>query len=351
VTRVLPTIALLVAAAIGPTLSTRASAQPQGSAPTPALVHDTVQSLAAAVEREYFDPAIGGEVRATLLQRLAAGRYAGADTADALARMLTADLFELTRDKHLAVSVVTEPGPGTVAPRTDRDDSREAAVRRTNAGVQRVEVLAGNVGYLNLTTFFRPDEARQALAAAMQVLQRADALILDMRDNVGGSPETAALLASYFFEEPGLPLFDIADRSGTRRGYATQVPAPLERNATRPTYVLTAARTFSAGEGLAYILQDRGRAEIVGELTAGAANPGRSYPINARFSVVVPNGRVIAAVSGGNWEGAGVVPEVPAPAADALRVAHARALRALIARTPAGPWRETLARDLAQLDR
>lgn len=345
----LPVGGVLMVALIGWGSGTPLTAQPEARRPPAELVRDTVDTLATVVDREYFDPAAARRVATALRQRLAEKRYESVETADALARALTADLFDLTHDKHLAVSVVTEPGPGTVAPRSDRDDSREAAVRRTNAGVQRVEVLAGNVGYLNLTTFFRPDEARDALAGAMRVLQRADALVLDLRGNGGGSPETAALLASYLFDQPGLPLFEIADRSGQRRSYATEAVPLAERNGTRPMYVLTDRRTFSAGEGVAFILQERGRAEVVGEPTAGAANPGRSYPVNARFAVVVPNGKVMTAVSGRNWEGVGVAPDVPATAADALRVAHARALRTLVARTPPGPWHDALVRELTRL--
>lgn len=114
--------------------------------------------------------------------------------------------------------------------------------------------------------------------------------------------------------------------------------------------MLTSARTFSAGEGFAYVLQDRGRAAVVGERTAGAANPGRGYVVNVRFSVTVPNGRVRAAVGGGNWEGSGVTPDVSVTAADALRVAQVAALRQLLKQTPAGEWRDLLERRLKSLD-
>jgi C-terminal processing protease CtpA/Prc len=72
----------------------------------------------------------------------------------------------------------------------------------------------------------------------------------------------------------------------------------------------TSSRTFSASEGVAYLLQERHRAEVVGEVTAGAANPGRPYPVNDRFSASVPNGRVKSAIGRGNWEGSGVTPDV-----------------------------------------
>jgi C-terminal processing protease CtpA/Prc len=262
--------------------------------------------------------------------------------------MLTRDLFEVTKDKHLAVGIVPDRSAAVISTATD---DREARARRTNFGVQAVEVLAGNVGYLNLTAFHRPEEAREALSAAMRRLRATDALILDMRQNDGGSPDTVALLASYLFDAPNLPLFEIVPRLGPGRQYLTEDPPVPERTGTRPTYVLTAERTFSAGEGLAFILQERRRAIVVGERTAGAANPGRPYPVSARLEVTVPNGQVRTAVSGRNWEGTGVTPDVSVPAVDALRLAHTHALRELLRQASSGLRQQILRNHLEALER
>lgn len=314
-----------------------------------AFVHETVESIATLVRDEYVDPDVASAVAASLRARLAQGRYDRVRSAPALAEQLTRDLFEATHDKHLAVAVIPdappEPQPGIA-----EDNARALTALRSDFGVQRVEILDGNVGYLNLTSFYRPEEAGRAISSAMGTLSHADALILDLRDNGGGSPDGVALFASYFFAQPGLPLFEIVSRSGQGGGrYATSVVEETAGNAGRPVYVLTAAKTFSAGEGLAFLLQERKRAEVVGEKTAGAANPGRPYPVNYRFNVTIPNGRVHMAISGRNWEGAGVVPDVAVPAGDALRVAHARALRGLISKAPEGEWRELLETKLKAL--
>jgi C-terminal processing protease CtpA/Prc len=185
----------------------------------------------------------------------------------------------------------------------------------------------------------------------MRIVTHADALIIDLRENGGGSPDMVALVASYLFDTPGLPLFEIAPRRGNGGGrYATAANPLPERDGKRPLYVLTSAHTWSGGEGLAFILQERHRGEVVGETTVGAANPGRPYPLNARFSVIVPNGRLRSAVSGGNWEGKGVVPDVAVPAAEALRTAQVRALRRLLNATPRGFWHDTLESQLLRLE-
>ena len=180
----------------------------------------------------------------------------------------------------------------------------------------------------------------------MESLRYADALILDMRSNLGGNPGTVALLASYLFETPGQLLFEIVPREGETKSYYTESPPATHRDGRRPVFVLTAATTFSAGEGLAFILQDQARAEVVGEVTAGAANPGRGYPVGDYFQVVVPNARVRSAVTGRNWEGVRVIPDIQTTEGEALQVAHRRALQRLLETTKDENWAETLRQEL-----
>jgi retinol-binding protein 3 len=340
--------ALLVAA--GAVAALGAGPQQTPSAVDAAFTRQTVETVAATIDREYFDPAVAARLAATLTSRLAQGRYDAQHTAEELAGALTRDLLSESGDKHLAVTVVRAPDPSPAPAGADGD--RALRGRRSNFGVQGLEILPGNVGYLNLTSFYRPAEAGDVFAAAARTLRSADALILDLRQNGGGSPDMVALVASHMFDGAGLPLFEIVPRpGGDARRYSTQSPGVADRNGSRPLYVLTAAGTFSAGEGLAFILQERHRATVVGERTAGAANPGRPYPVNAQLEVVVPNGRVRTAVTGRNWEGTGVSPDLGVPASDALRSAHALALRELLSRTPDGPWGQALRQALAAIER
>jgi len=286
------------------------------------LIRSTVESLARVIQQEYFDLAVAEKADAALKAALASGRYSAAPSPEALAGALTRDLSAVTRDKHLSVAVAPPPTatpPAGGPSRTQRDQP-------TEAGFRRVEILPGNIGYLDLTMFLRLTEHRAAMAAAMKTLQPARALILDMRENGGGSPDTVVLLLSYLFDEPSLPIMEIIPRSGERQTYQTEpASAKIERNGTRPVFVLTSRRSFSGGEGLAYLLQERKRATIIGEQTAGAANPGRPYPVNEVFEVTVPNGRIRSAIKRSNWEGDGVTPDVIVPAATALEVALERA--------------------------
>ena len=71
-------------------------------------------------------------------------------------------------------------------------------------------------------------------------------------------------------DRAGIPLAEITPRSGEAQHYVT-ASGIVDRDGKPPVYVLTSAHTWSGGEGLAYILQEHHRAEIIGETTVGAA--------------------------------------------------------------------------------
>ena len=132
--------------------------------------------------------------------------------------------------------------------------------------------------------------------------------------------------------------------------YATTSEPIAYRDASRRVFVLTSPRSFSGGEGIAFLLQDHKRAVIIGEPTAGAANPGRTYSINERFEVQVPNGQLLSALSRKNWEGSGVTPDIRVEAADALRIGHLHVIQALVKTSPPGPKRDELSAVLKSLE-
>ena len=71
----------------------------------------------------------------------------------------------------------------------------------------------------------------------------------------------------------------------------------------------------------------RRRAKLIGETTGGGAHPTRPFPISAAVHIAIPFARSINPVTGTNWQGTGVIPDIPVPADDAYRVAYAKALR------------------------
>jgi C-terminal processing protease CtpA/Prc len=99
---------------------------------------------------------------------------------------------------------------------------------------------------------------------------------------------------------------------------------------SKPVYVLIDGETGSGAEEFAYDLQVMGRATLVGQTTAGAATPGGFRPLAHGFAAFIPMQIVSHAVTGKNWEGTGVSPDVPVPAAESLAHAHRLALEAIL---------------------
>ena len=294
---------------------------------------DEVEAVAACVEERYVDAEAGARLGSQLRARAASGSFDGL-TGIALADAMTTALRDAVDDKHLAVRWSEEPREASTG--SDWDDPEFLAAYwrdqdSFNQGVVKAERLPGNVGLLQLFSLDEPEGTGHVVDAAFALLARCDALILDVRVSNGGAPSGVAYLVSHFLNAPARKLLDIVDRDGqvTEQSWTTSyVPS---RFAHEPTYVLVSSRTPSGAEELAYDLQALGRATVVGETTVGAANPVDQYVVTPHLLVRVPLVRVRHAITGGNWEGVGVVPDLACLAADALTEAHRDAVRRLAA--------------------
>lgn len=292
-----------------------------------------VEGAARALDERYVFPELGAKMKKELLQDLKQGGYERVTSGKELARVLNARLRELSHDKHLQLLFVDAPpasANGQPPPEPSPEEVRQWRARR-NFGMTKVEVLEGNVGYLALESFMPAEQMGPTLAAAMGFLAHTDALLIDLRENQGGRPEAVALVVSYLLDgAESVHINSIRYREGNRlREWWSQPSLPGPRYVGRPVYVLTSHDTPSAGEELAYDLKALKRATLVGEVTWGGANPSRGVELSPNFMLSVPIGQAINPVTGTNWEGRGVEPDVAVPAADALRVAHLAALKQL----------------------
>ena len=286
----------------------------------------------------YVFPEQAGQAATAIEARLEAGEYDDLDEVT-LTERLTRDLQEITGDRHLRVVLGGGPGPRRQRigePEEPKDhEARRLAMRRMgrldNFGIRQVERLDGNVGYLDVRRVAVPANAGPAIGAAMELVAGTYALIIDLRHNGGGAPEGVVFWCSYLLDERPTHLNDIfhADTGETRQFWALPY-VPGTRYLDRPVFVLTSGRTFSGGEDFAYTLQALGRATVVGETTGGGAHPTRGFPISAAVHIGIPFARSVNPVTGTNWQGTGVVPDVPADAERAYDVAYARALEKVL---------------------
>ena len=310
----------------------------QGPKPVPADAATrkaVIAELSSHLKANYVFPEVAEKLATALAAKEAGGGYAQAKDSETFADALTKDLRALGNDSHFAVGYDPEfrPAPANGVPDAAEVEALHQEIASHGFGIDSIKRLPGNVGYLELRGFGPTPMVGEAISGAMTLLSGTDALILDLRRNGGGDPETVAYLMSHFFAlGDERHLNDLYFRAGDKtRQYWTS--ASVGPRYTRPVYVLTSGRTFSGGEECAYDFQTQKRAKIVGEKTGGGANPGDGYAIGKGYAAFIPNGRAINPITKTNWEHVGVVPDIAVPAADAQKVAHAAILRDLIAAT------------------
>ena len=291
-----------------------------------------VESLIERLEDGYVLPERAAEAAALLRARLVEGRY-NLPLGPEFCRRASGDLLEATGDKHLRLLWHEAPEPSGRGEEQFVADLLEQFRLETRASA---EWSGWRCSAGRDSSVIPPAAlAGPAIVAAMRLVQDTHALILDLRETRGGSPDGVALLASFLFPDGEAPTTSCRARRG--RGASTGRPpaVPGPRYLDRPVYVLTSSTTFSGGEELAYDLQALGRGVVVGEVTRGGAHP--RCGLAHRAGRAAASGRSHGQSRHGRQLGERrVQPDVPATAADALEVARQAAL-VKIADDPALP--------------
>lgn len=278
---------------------------------------DVIEATASLIETRYVDAAVGQRLASDLRRSRAQWRHIA--SGEELAEAVTTWLRQQSGDGHFALSYSSTP---IAAEDGEADYSAEETERyygaHLNHGVEKIERLEGNIMLIDLRVFPPPALAGDVISAMMTVAAQGDALIIDLRNN-GGGMETVNLIAGYLLP-PGSPMSGTFDRpSGMLTPQVSPSTVPGRRfGESKPVYILTSRRTFSAAEALAYDLQALGRAMIVGEVTGGGANPFEYRRVHPHFALSLPEQRSINAITGSNWQDVGVKPDVEVPADQAL---------------------------------
>jgi hypothetical protein len=296
-----------------------------------------VEAIGQQLNDNYIFPEMAEKMAKKISRNLKKGSYDDIDDVRVFAQQLTDDLVAVSQDKH--IRVIFDP-EGIARQREAITPEQEQALyddmvarnRLSNFGFHQVKIMEGNVGYLDLRSFQGTSYAGDTAVAAMKFLAHADALIIDLRKNGGGSPHMIQLLSSYLFNPQPVHLNTFYRRATEQYDQTWTFPhVDGTRKPDMPVYVLTSNRTFSAAEEFSYNLKNLERATLVGETTGGGAHPGGRITATDRFQVWVPTGRAINPITNTNWEGTGVSPHVEVPQTEALDKAYLMALDHLMA--------------------
>lgn len=344
-----------LAACAALTVTSSVDAQPKPKLDAAARAR-ALDGILRCIEESYLFPEVAEKMVKAVRDRAAAGAYDRIEEGEFFAVELTRDLRAVSQDRHLGVEFsadVLPPEPKfslTAPPLPDEETRKQMA--RDNFGLTKLDILKGNIGYLKFRLLAPPELAGETYTAAMNYLANTDALIIDLRTCQGAiSPDAIPMLCTYFFERP-THLNNLYWRpDNSTRQLWTWAHVPGRRYLEKPIYLLTSRSTFSGAEELAYDLKVLKRATLIGETTGGGAHGGGTRRADDHFTVWVPFGRAINPITGTNWEGVGVTPDVATSAARALHVAHTTALKQLIATAEDGAWKERLKGALAEVER
>jgi hypothetical protein len=274
-----------------------------------------IDRVTRVLDDSYVFPETARKMSAVLRKRKTSREYRSVRDGREFARLLTADLQEVSHDKHLDVRFSYVVLPTDLTQRNPEEESRRLAA--ANCGFEKAEHLWPNVGYVKLDMFADTAICAPTASAAMNFVADSDALILDLRDNHGGGGMVEFIASYLFAERTHLDDTFSRTRNATEEIW-TSPDVPGRKFLGKPVFVLTSKQTFSAAEYLANVLRNRERATLIGETTGGGSHMVDVMRIDDHFSVRVPTGRPITKT---DWEGTGLAPDVQVPADQALDTA------------------------------
>lgn len=260
------------------------------------------------------------------------GEFEDARSAADLLALIEARITPIVNDRHFRVRYL---GPDILAgfsegpPSTEEIAAFHEEVRLRGSEIPDVRWLPGNVGYIRINMFLDTPPGVEKLAAAMGMLADTGALIIDVRGSPGGEPAGVANVIGHLVSErtATVRVESAFDPSGNQTFHAE----PRSPGFTgKPVYVLIDGETGSGAEEFAYDLQAMRRATLVGQTTFGAATPGGFRPLTQGFAAFIPMQIVSNTLTGTNWEGVGVRPDVEVASEQALEQAHRLALESIL---------------------
>ncbi|KAM9425891.1 retinol-binding protein 3 [Pholidichthys leucotaenia] len=285
-----------------------------------AQVPAIIEGSATLIANNYAFENIGADVAAKLKEHLANGEYSMVVSKDGLESKLSDNLKTLSGDKSLKTTSNTPALP-------PMDYTPEMYIELIKVSFH-TDVFENNIGYLRFDMFGDFEEVKPIAQIIVEhvwnKVLNTDAMIIDLRNNLGGPTTAIAGFCSYFFNgDKQIVLDKLYDRPS---GTITELQTLSELTGTRygakkSLIILTSGATAGAAEEFVYIMKKLGRAMIVGETTAGGSHPPKTFQVgNTDIFLSIPT--VHSDTSAGPaWEGAGIAPHIPVPADAALDTA------------------------------
>lgn len=286
--------------------------------------------ISKKIKDNYISVDSAAEIEVSINSAVKSGKFNNLSDEE-FAAALTADLRFVSKDKHFFVEYLSDYRPQTNKANDKKQQELDNISNSLeNFGFEDVKRLEGNVGYINFKGFAEPKSSETALVSAMNFVANTNSLIIDLRENRGGDNGMLLQFCSYFLNKKTNIYQTYFRNKGKNVENWTKAKVKGQKYLNKNIYFLTSANTFSAAEGLAFILQNYKLAKVVGEQTGGAANPIDPFIIGNKYLLLIPVGKITAASTKTNWEQIGVTPDEKVKAENALTKAHILALKEIL---------------------
>ncbi|KAB2880248.1 S41 family peptidase [bacterium] len=278
-----------------------------------------INTIVSLLKENYVFEEKADAVEKELNMKFTTNQYDRHETINSFGDQLNMDLSNILNDKHVQIyfspKIVRRlrnesKGNKDQAP----DEPFVAMLKNENFRMRKVEILHGNIGYFKIDNFVELKYCKETLTGAMNFISNSSAIVLDLSDCGGGPSETMDFILSYFLPE-STKIGELKFRKNNEvKEYYTVKDPSIKKLTDMPLYILVSNNTASAAEGLAACLQEYKRAVVIGGQTKGLGNPGELFVINDVLYMFITTAVSGTAISGKNFNGIGVTPDINAAA-------------------------------------
>lgn len=290
-----------------------------------------IDALCSKLEKLYPVPETGKKTSLYILKNYEVGKYSNYTLLPEFIQHLNDDLQFSSKDGHLGIIYDSTMASELQKEKDTGEKGKSYAdltfesERWNNFGFKELKILEGNIGYLNLQSFFSLKYAGETAVSAMNFFSNCNALIIDLRKNGGGWDDMVTFLASYFINNDDDIIFSIM-HSTLDSSYFASVPSiyvPGKKLTDISVIILTSKSTASAAEAFTNIMKHFSKNTfVIGETTAGAENPVDHIVLFGGYILRIPTWQKIYSYDNSGWEGTGVKPNIEVESDTAFNYAH-----------------------------
>ena len=278
---------------------------------------EILDDITRIMRAEMYDESVAETYIEALVQYKRSDKFGAAMSGDAFAITVHRVLQRTLPDYHLSIF---GPARARVSVGYEEEAEHDDGGHGGEANdFMQVVIEENGIRMITFNIFEASDSAVERMYAVFKEVEDARGLIFDLRGNPGGDAKLARLMFGCLFKEP-TTLYSIDTPRGEHAGLSHFKAEPSDRCARvhdKPLAVLVDHNSASSAELFPFILKNRNKAVIIGEQTLGGGHAAESFSLASGFRMVMPIGYVRDDVTGEEWEGVGVAPDIRVKPVDA----------------------------------